>query len=413
MTATEHRTPPDTVGQPSQAQWWPTAARFGVAEVLSDLSARASERDATRETPAAEIRRLQRAGIPALRSPEALGGRGISLTTLFTFVAELAEADPSVAHALRNHFAFVELTLRSPPGSVRRGYLAGIVAGDLVGGSFSELRASKAGIADFSTALSSRDDRYVLNGEKFYSTGNVYCDVLFVKAVDQNREPVTVVVPATRAGVDVTDDWDGIGQRLTGSGSTRFHDVEVFPRDILPEREFTDESRSYSATFPLLYLTTVIAGILRAITAEAVELVRGRRRNYYHGSADEPRHEPAVQSTVGQISVNSHAADAIVEAAARSLASAWDTHGPDREDALLQASLDAARAKISVDDLAARTGWLLFETGGATSVRGGLNLDRHWRNARTLASHNPDSYKLRYLGDYLLNGVTPPKGSFF
>jgi alkylation response protein AidB-like acyl-CoA dehydrogenase len=189
--------------------------------------------------------------------------------------------------------------------------------------------------------------------------------------------------------------------------------VEVFPRDILPEREFTDESRSYSATFPQLYLTTVIAGILRAITAEAVELVRGRRRNYYHGSADEPRHEPAVQSTVGQISVNSHAADAIVEAAARSLASAWDTHGPDREDALLQASLDAARAKISVDDLAARTGWLLFETGGATSVRGGLNLDRHWRNARTLASHNPDSYKLRYLGDYLLNGVTPPKGSFF
>jgi alkylation response protein AidB-like acyl-CoA dehydrogenase len=117
-------------------------------------------------------------------------------------------------------------------------------------------------------------------------------------------------------GVDVTDDWDGIGQRLTGSGSTRFHDVEILPRDILPEREFTDESRSYSATFPQLYLTTVIAGILRAITAEAVELVRGRRRNYYHGSADEPRREPAVQSTVGQISVNSHAADAIVEAAA-------------------------------------------------------------------------------------------------
>ncbi|MDT5149925.1 MAG: hypothetical protein QOI01_1658 [Mycobacterium sp.] len=199
MTATEHRTPLDTGGQPSQAERWPTAARFGVADVLSDLSARASERDATRETPAAEIRRLQRAGIPALRIPEVLGGRGISLATLYTFVAELAEADSSVSHALRNHFAFVELTLRSPPGSVRRGYLAGIVDGDLVGGSFSELRASKAGIADFSTALSSRDDRYVLNGEKFYSTGNVYCDVLFVKAVDQNREPVTVVVPATRA----------------------------------------------------------------------------------------------------------------------------------------------------------------------------------------------------------------------
>ncbi|WP_198671005.1 hypothetical protein [Mycolicibacterium smegmatis] len=55
----------------------------------------------------------------------------------------------------------------------------------------------------------------------------------------------------------------------------------------------------------------------------------------------------------------------------------------------------------------------MFETGGATSARTGLDLDRHWRNARTLASHNPDSYKLRYLGDHLLNGATPPTGSFF
>lgn len=157
----------------------------------------------------------------------------------------------------------------------------------------------------------------------------------------------------------------------------------------------------------------MVAGILRTITADAVDLVRGRRRNYYHGSSDEPRHEPAVQSIVGQISVNSHAADAIVASAAQSLERARDTEGSGRDEALLQASLDAACAKISVDELAARTGWLLFETGGATSVRTGLNLDRHWRNARTLASHNPDSYKLRYLGDYLLNGAKPPTGSFF
>lgn len=411
MTATDHRTPLDTFGPTNHR--WPTAVAFGVADVLDDLAAKAAARDSTRASPVAEIRRLQAAGIPALRIPEGAGGRGVSLPTLYAFVAELAEADPSVAHALRNHFAFVELTLQSPPASIRRSFLTGIVDGDLIGGSFSELHASKAGTADFTTTVSARGNRFVLNGEKFYSTGNIYCDVLFVKAVDEDGAPVTVVVPTTRAGVDVTDDWDGIGQRLTGSGSTRFRDVEVFAQDIVPDSEFAEESRSYSATFPQLYLTTVIAGILRSITTDAVELVRGRRRNYYHGSADEPRHEPVVQSTVGQISVNSHAADAIVASAARSLADAWSTEGPAREDALLAATLNAARAKISVDELAAKTGWLLFDTGGATSVRTGLNLDRHWRNARTLASHNPDSYKLRYLGDHLLNGANPPKGSFF
>lgn len=397
----------------SLAHRWPLAAEFGVHDVLSELAARAIERDRTGSSPAPEIKQLQRAGIPALRIPEVLGGRGITLTKLYRFVAELADADPSVAHALRNHFAFVELTLQSPVGGLRRRYLPRIVYGDLIGGSFSELRASKAGTADFATTVSRRSGAVVLNGEKFYSTGNIYSDLLIVKAVDDDAAPVTVAIPTTRAGVDLTDDWDGIGQRLTGSGSTRFRDVVVEADEIIPNSEFHVESDSYSATFPQLYLTTVIAGILRTVTHDAVTLVQGRRRNYYHGSTDEPRHEPAVQSVVGQISSHCFAADAIVAAAAQSLEHAWGSAPAEREEALLQATLDASRAKVTVDELAARTGWLLFETGGATSVRAGVDLDWHWRNARTLASHNPDSYKLRFLGDYLLNGVTPPKGSFF
>jgi alkylation response protein AidB-like acyl-CoA dehydrogenase len=413
MTATDHRAPAPSSVRPDLVRRWPLATTFGVLDVLADLAEQASARDVTRESPAAEIRRLQQAGIPSLRISEELGGRGISLTTLFAFVAELAEADPSVAHALRNHFAFVEQALRSKGDSPRRGYLPNVIDGALIGGSFSELQASKAGNTDFATTLAPRGAGHVLNGQKFYSTGNIYCDTVFVKAVRPDGSPVTVAIPTSRTGVDLTDDWDGIGQRLTGSGSTKFRDVDVLAHEIVPDSDFEAEKNSYSATFPQLYLTTVIAGILRSVTADAVALVQGRRRNYYHGSADEPRHEPTVQSTVGQLSVNSHAADAIVESAARSLDDAWQTTGPERDEALLQASLAAVRAKISVDELAARTGWLVFETGGATSVRAELNLDRHWRNARTLASHNPDSYKLRYLGDYLLNGVAPPTGSFF
>ena len=35
-------------------------------------------------------------------------------------------------------------------------------------------------------------------------------------------------------------------------------------------------------------------------------------------------------------------------------------------------------------------------------------LDRHWRNARTLASHNPRIYKHRIIGDFAVNGTPPP-----
>ena len=39
----------------------------------------------------------------------------------------------------------------------------------------------------------------------------------------------------------------------------------------------------------------------------------------------------------------------------------------------------------------------------------GHALDRHWRNARTVSSHNPVIYKARDIGDWKVNG-TPPTG---
>jgi alkylation response protein AidB-like acyl-CoA dehydrogenase len=49
----------------------------------------------------------------------------------------------------------------------------------------------------------------------------------------------------------------------------------------------------------------------------------------------------------------------------------------------------------------------LFEAGGASAVTERFRLDRHWRNARTLASHNPVIYRDRIVGDYVLNGTSP------
>ena len=50
---------------------------------------------------------------------------------------------------------------------------------------------------------------------------------------------------------------------------------------------------------------------------------------------------------------------------------------------------------------------LLFEVGGASAVSEARGLDRHWRKARLLASHNPAIQRERMIGDYLLNGALP------
>ena len=50
----------------------------------------------------------------------------------------------------------------------------------------------------------------------------------------------------------------------------------------------------------------------------------------------------------------------------------------------------------------------LFEVGGASITSEALRLDRHWRNARTISVHNPLIYKLRVIGDHVLNDSDLP-----
>jgi len=49
----------------------------------------------------------------------------------------------------------------------------------------------------------------------------------------------------------------------------------------------------------------------------------------------------------------------------------------------------------------------LFNALGASDTRVSKALDRHWRNARTVSSHNPVIYKIRNVGDWEVNGSDP------
>jgi alkylation response protein AidB-like acyl-CoA dehydrogenase len=68
---------------------------------------------------------------------------------------------------------------------------------------------------------------------------------------------------------------------------------------------------------------------------------------------------------------------------------------------------------VIVSELAPRTAELIFHVGGASATSREANLDRHWRNARTIASHNPAMYKARAIGDLLINEQRLPTNGFF
>ncbi|MDQ8034560.1 MAG: acyl-CoA dehydrogenase, partial [Bordetella sp.] len=123
-----------------------------------------------------------------------------------------------------------------------------------------------------------------------------------------------------------------------------------------------------------------------------------------------PAEDPLVQQIVGQLSATAFTATASVRAVARTLGAADRARQRDGQlpaDLLTQAELETAQAQVGVVDAVLQAGTRLFDVGGASALLEARGLDRHWRNARTLASHNPTPYKARLLGDHAINGTGP------
>jgi alkylation response protein AidB-like acyl-CoA dehydrogenase len=250
-----------------------------------------------------------------------------------------------------------------------------------------------------------------LNGYKFYSTGTLFADVIAVSAVDADGRDLQAIVPADRLGVELYDDWDGFGQRLTASGGTRFTDVAVEPFEVTTVSD--GKHLGHSTAFLQLYLAAVAAGIAHGVYDDAVAYVRERARPASHSLAASASGDPFILAAVGDIAANAAAAEALVLTAAAAIDAVVDTGRQADPETLAELSITIAKAQLVAERLTLAAAERLFETGGASATARKLNLDRHWRNARTLASHNPLAYKAYSAGNYAVNGVWPPANGYF
>lgn len=381
------------------------AARF--RPLFARIAEGAVERERDRTLLHEPLRWLKAAGFGTLRIPQAHGGFGASLPQLFRLLTELAEADSNLPQALRAHMAFVEDRLNQPDSDDRQRWFRRFIDGDIVGSGWSETGSVKLG--DVNTRVSPTDKGWQLNGEKFYSTGSLYADWIdvYAKRTDNQRD-VIAVVSTHQDAVTRDDDWDGFGQRLTGSGTTHFREAWVEPAHVY---DFSERFRYQTAFYQHVLLAT-LAGIGRAIVRDVSQGVASRKRIYSHGNARQVSQDVQVLQVVGQISSWVWATDAAVQQATHALQLAFDAHIQGRDEkqihaANVQAEVEAAKAQVVAVDWITRAASELFNALGASDTRVSKALDRHWRNARTIGSHNPVIYKSRNVGDWEVNQRDP------
>ncbi|MBP1971375.1 alkylation response protein AidB-like acyl-CoA dehydrogenase [Virgibacillus natechei] len=374
-----------------------------ISDIAADFKKRSNEEG--RQHPFKGVQLIKEFRLGAIRLPKNAGGAGSSFVDLFTAVIRIAEADPDVAHIIRAHFMTVESLLQSPETPLRKKIVEAVGNGAIIGNAYTENSKHQAGGYEYDTKLTKEGDHYLLNGEKIFTTGTYYSDYTEVKAM-LHGSPTLLIVPVSREGVTVLDDWDGIGQKMTGSGTTIFENVVVEANETFTDRQ----KKGQYAPVPHLYLQAIIAGIVRNIVTDATDLIHKRKRSFFHGNTNDLKQDVQLQQVVGQLSSFAFAAEAMVLAAAKSVDDASEYPDSAAEH---NAALRGSQVKVAIEELAFKAATLLFEVGGASATIQSANLDRHWRNIRTLASHNPTLYKARAIGDYYINNELLPDSAYF
>jgi SfnB family sulfur acquisition oxidoreductase len=377
------------------------------SELAGEFLAGAADRDAARRLPVAEIKELSRRGLYSLTVPRWLGGPDLPLSVVADVLRILATADPSIAQIPHSHYVYVNLLRWCGSRDQQRALLTPVLAGSRFGNAQAE--AGTRTPDQIRTTIVPDGDGYIVTGDKFYCTGAYFAQVIPVLAAGQDGRSYAAYVPRHARGLTVLNDWAGMGQRTTASGTVRLAGVRVAADAVVARDPLFTGPQTYGAFAQLMH-TAIDVGIARGALNEAVSFVQTKARPWFEAGVERAADDPLVIHRIGELAVAVRAAEALLADAGRALDAAETARAAGRLDAqqVARTSIAVAIAKTQADRVSVEAGSALFEVGGSRSAAESANLNRHWRNARTHTLHDPVRWKLQHIGRWTLNGTPPP-----
>ncbi|KGD48933.1 SfnB family sulfur acquisition oxidoreductase [Burkholderia pseudomallei] len=369
------------------------------------LAEGAAERDRERRLPYEEIDWFSQSGLWAITVPKAYGGAGVSHVTLTEVVKIVAAADPSLGQLPQNHFGLVDVIALTGTDEQKRLFFDEILKGKRFGNGFSEKGTKN--VLDLKTKVIRDGDGYRVDGTKFYSTGALFAHYVPVLGIDDARRGWLAYVPKGTPGLAVIDDWSGFGQRTTASGTVRLDNVRVPASHVFAAHRVSDQP-TLNGPLSQILQAAIDAGIAHAALDDTLRFVRERSRPWIDSGVERAADDPLTIRETGRLVIRLHAADALLERAARTL-DALAAQSELSEDDVARASVAVGEAKVLTTEIALLASEKLFELAGTQATLAEHGLDRHWRNARTHTLHDPVRWKYHLVGNYYLNGVAPAR----
>jgi alkylation response protein AidB-like acyl-CoA dehydrogenase len=372
------------------------------------FAAEAAQHDRAGRFPVGHVRALQASGLAGATVPADLGGGGVDrLRDLMVVAGRLAWGDGSLGICTSMHLSSCWSLARAARSGLEPA--ASLLEGVAGGKVWLSAAVTEAGTNYFHphTTLVGRpeDGGWTLDGDKVFATGSVAATHLTVNARWGDRL-ATVIVPVDRPGVEVLDDWDGLGMRASGSGRVRFRaawlggDALVLPGG--PWGAFSAVALCGRA-WGNVGNVAASAGIAEAAGEGARQRIRGEGRI----SSEPLAARATVRHALAGLDVRLHTLEAVL---ARLADEADETAADPPTDLAAAHAFMASfqRAKLVTNRLAIEVVDLALDLAGGQGYSGGHPAGRRYRDVRAGPFMQPFSphEALGYIGA-VAAGVEP------
>ncbi len=243
----------------------------------------AAEVDSRNEFPAELWEEMGELGLLGITVPEADGGAGMGYLAHVVAVEEIARASASVSlsYGAHSNLCVNQINLNGTVEQKAR-YLPDLISGKSVGALAMSEAGAGSDVVSMKLRAEKRNDKFVLNGNKFWITNGGEANTLVVYAKtdpDAGSKGITAfLIEKSMPGFSQSNHFDKLGMRGSNTVELVFEDCEVPYENILGEEGKGVRVLMSGLDYERVVLSGIGCGIMAACLDEIMPYMAERKQ---------------------------------------------------------------------------------------------------------------------------------------
>ena len=243
----------------------------------------AAEIDASNEFPAGLWQEMGELGLLGITVPESFGGAGMGYLAHTVVVEEIARASASVSlsYGAHSNLCVNQLQLNATEAQKRK-YLPDLISGRRVGALAMSEAGAGSDVVSMKLHAEKRNDRFILNGSKYWITNGGEANTLVVYAKTDpaagSKGITAFIIEKDMLGFSQSDHFDKLGMRGSNTVELVFQDCEVPFDNILGEEGQGAKVLMSGLDYERVVLSGIGTGIMAACLDEIMPYLVERKQ---------------------------------------------------------------------------------------------------------------------------------------